>query len=85
MTWLKEFKAAVITKNTSKISELIDAMPQFEKVEQMQEVAYLIKEAYTLLETLKDQTRVQMNQIKKNIDFIEATAKEKKNSFDVSY
>jgi hypothetical protein len=85
MTWLKEFKAAVITKNTHKISQLIDEMPQFEKVEQMQEVAYLIKEAYTLLEQLKDQTRLQMNQIKKNIDFIESTASKQKNNLDVSY
>ena len=85
MSWLSELKVAIISKDPQKISDLIDAMPKFEKVEQMQEALFLIKEAYIMMNELKSQTLTQREQIKKNIDFLESTAAQQKNSLDVSY
>ena len=85
MSWLSELKVAIVSKDPQKISDLIDAMPEFEKVEQMQEALFLIKEAYIMMNELKSQTLTQREQIKKNIDFLESTAAQQKNSFDVSY
>ena len=85
MGWLSELKVAIVSKNPQKISALIDTLPTFEKVEEMQEALYLIKEAYVLMNELKNETLVQREQIKKNIDFLESTAAQKKNALDVSY
>ena len=85
MAWLSELKVAIVSKKPQQISYLIDTMPSFEKVEEMQEALYLIKEAYTLMNELKNETLGQREQIKKNIDFLESTALHQQNSFDVSY
>ena len=85
MGWLSELKVAIVSKDPQKIATLIDTMPTFEKVEQMQEALYLIKEAYIVMNELKNETLAQREQIKKNIDFLESTASQQKNSLDVSY
>ena len=85
MGWRSELKVAIVSKNPQKISELIDTMPDFEEVEEMQEALYLIKEAYIVMNELKNETLLQREQIKKNIDFLESTAAQQKNSLDVSY
>ncbi len=85
MGWLDSFKIAVVTQNTEQISALLDTMPQFDTVEEMQKALYLIKEGYILVDTLKAQTRTQLETIKKNIEFLESTAKAQENSLDVSY
>ena len=85
MGWLSELKVAIVSKDPQKISTLIDAMPTFEKIEEMQEALYLIKEAYLLMNELKEEVLAQREQIKKNIDFLESTAAQEKNSLDVSY
>ncbi len=85
MGWLSELKVAIVSKDPQKISTLIDTMPTFEDVEHMQEALYLIKEAFVVMNELKDKTLAQREQIKKNIDFLESTASQQKNSLDVSY
>ncbi|SFV51117.1 hypothetical protein MNB_SM-7-130 [hydrothermal vent metagenome] len=85
MDWLNELKVAIVSKNPQKISSLLDRMPTFEKLQQMQEALYLLKEAYTIIDDLKSKTLIQRNQIKKNIQFLNATAKKERNSLDVSY
>jgi len=83
MTWLNELKVAIVTKDTKKIDKLTKKLPEFESVEQMQEGLHLIKEAFLLVNELKNKTQSQLTQIKKNIDFLESTAKQQKNSLDI--
>jgi len=85
MDWLNSLKVAIITKDVKKISTLINEMPKFKDVKQMKEAQHLIKEAYLLISTLKEETLKQINQIKKNINFLESTMHEKKNSLDVMF
>ncbi len=85
MDWLSELKVAVVSKDPQKISTLIDTMPTFEKIEEMHQALFLFKEAYLLMNELKNETLLQREQIKKSMDFLKSTAVEKKNAFDVSY
>ena len=84
MNWGDRLKVAIVTKNPEQISELIEQIPRFEDVEEMQNALYLIKEAYIVMQELKEKTLVQMRQIKKNIDFLESTSPQQKNSLDIS-
>lgn len=85
MKWSNRLKIAIIDKDTDTISQLLESMPQFSSLEEMQEAFHLIKQAKTLLETLKAETLSQMNQIKKNIDFLNSTQNtQKQNRLDIS-
>lgn len=85
MTWSDRLKVALVAKDTNAISQLLDAMPEFTSLEEMQEAFYLLKQANTLLQTLKADTLTQMNQIKKNIDFLNSTQNnQKQNRLDIS-
>jgi hypothetical protein len=81
--WLNDLKIAIIEKNTQKIETLIDEMPIFETLENMQEASYLLREASILLHTLKDETAKSMQQIKKNLNFLRSTESSAKNTFDI--
>ena len=85
MNWLNAFKAALITQNTAQLQKLIDTMPQFSSLEEMQEALYLTKAAQTLFKSLKNETLTQLQMVKKNIDFLESTASMRKNTLDVTY
>jgi len=84
MAWLREFKLAVIEKNPKNIKHLLEQTPELETLEEMQEALYLTKEAYLVMQEAKEQTLLQMQQLKKNIDFLESTQKAQKNSLDIS-
>ena len=85
MDWLKRFKLAVISKDISTLGSLIDSLPEFSDIKEQEEALYLIREATELLNGEKSKTLLQMQQMKKNIEFLESTAKQKTNKLDVSY
>ncbi len=84
MSWSNQLKAAIVTQNTKAIKMLIEEVPSFNSVEEMKEASYLLIEAQKLMIQLKDETLSQINQIKKNIKFIESTAPKQKNSLDIN-
>ena len=85
MGWLSELKVAIVSNEPQKISTLIESMPTFETLEEMQEALYLIKEAYVIMNELKSETLAKRDQIRKNIEFLKSTAAQKTNSLDVSF
>ncbi|NPA65509.1 MAG: hypothetical protein GXO11_01370 [Epsilonproteobacteria bacterium] len=84
MSWFNQLKSAIVIQDTKAIERLTKKMPKFETLKEMQEASYLLKEAQKLMIQLKDETLAQMNQIKKNIKFIESTAPKQKNSLDIN-
>ncbi len=58
-------------------------MPSFEKKEDIESAAYLLREAAELLYTLKDEAALTMKQLKKNIKFVQSTAPQQINKFDI--
>lgn len=81
--WLNEFKAAIVTKDTKKIDDLMTSMPQFEDLSEMEEAFYLFQQADKLLNDLKNETSHTMKKLKDNISFIESTHTEETSRFNV--
>ncbi len=81
--WLKQFKIALIEKNTENLSRLMDDIPSLSRPEDIEQALYLIKEASLLVQTLKDETVQTMGKMKKNIAFLKATEAPKLNNFDI--
>jgi hypothetical protein len=71
--WLNEFKVALVTKDIAKLQNLMDTIPKFDSVEEMQEALFLINDARKIVTALKQQTILDMKKIKQNINFLEAT------------
>lgn len=85
MDWINSLKIAIITKDTKQIESLMESMPDFSSIEEMKEALYMIKEGIDTLEVIKSKTLLEMQTIKKNIDFLKSSTKEKTNLLDVSY
>ena len=81
--WLNNFKIAIIEKNTKNINKLLDEMPKFKDIGEIEEVMYLMREASELLHALKNETVTTMSQLKKNIEFLNSTQHEGTNSLDI--
>jgi len=82
--WLTKLKIAIVEKNTDSINTLLDQTPNFEKIEDVKEAMYLLKEAFELVYGLRDETAQSMEQLKKNMEFINSTQPANKNSLDIS-
>jgi hypothetical protein len=81
--WLNNFKIAVIEKNIDSIKSLLEEMPEFKDLNSMKEASYLIKEAAAFLQEKKSLMSVEMQQIRKNMDFLNSTNSNSKSSFDI--
>lgn len=71
--WLTNFKKALILKNFDTLAHLIDEMPHFESLTEMEEATYLLHQAKTLLKLEQSTTLSSLQQIKNTIDFLKAT------------
>jgi len=82
--WLNQLKIAIVEKNTNKLNELMDALPQLENNKEIKEALFLLREASELVYTLKDKTSISMRQMKKNIDFLKSTqSPTQRNTLDI--
>ncbi|MCW8838386.1 MAG: hypothetical protein OQJ77_05790 [Thiovulaceae bacterium] len=81
--WLNQLQVAIIEKDTKKLDELLDTLPEFQNKEEMQKASYLLREALELLYKLKDETSASMIQIKKNIKFLNSTQSKPLNKLDI--
>lgn len=71
--WLTNFKKAVILKEFETLNQLIDEMPPMDSLAEMEEAAYLLHHAKTLLEAEQSTTLGSIQQLKNTIDFLKAT------------
>lgn len=81
--WLNSLKIAIIEKNTDKINELLENLPQLEDKEDIEQAIYLLREASELVHTLKDETATTMKLLKKNMNFLKSTETQKINKLDI--
>ena len=72
-TWINKLKIAIIEKNPQEIDALVDCMPMFDDIKDMEASASLLKEANLLMMTLKDETSDSLKKIKKTKDFLNST------------
>lgn len=83
--WIKKLQIAIIEKDTDAIDLLINSMPKFENVKDIEAAMYLLRETLNLVSNLKDETSLTMKQLKKNIDFLGSTRVQTKNSLDLRF
>lgn len=72
-TWLNELKKAILLQDSQSLNTLIDQMPQFTTLPEMEEAAYLLHSAQIFLENERAQTLHSLTQLKNTIDFLKAT------------
>jgi hypothetical protein len=83
--WLKTLKTALILEDIETISTLIDTMPQFETLEQMEEASYLLMQSKTYLEKGKAHTAQILQQLKSNLNFLKSTQEEFPSSLNLKF
>lgn len=71
--WLAKLKSALVLEETAQLAALIDTMPQFDTLEEMEQAAYLLRQAKAFLETKKGETAQTLLQLKKSIDFLNSS------------
>ena len=81
--WLTNLKIAIVEKNTDRLNELMDEIPQLEKKEEIDQAIYLIKEATELVQSFQNETSSSMKQMKKNINFLKSTEHRTSNRLDI--
>ncbi len=82
--WLNSLKIAIVEKDSDKLSELMDALPQLQSQEEIASALVLLGEAKRVLEELKDETRLSMSKIKKSINFLKSTQAKPTSRLDIS-
>jgi len=82
--WLNQLKVAVVQRDTELLSSLLDDIPTLEDAQDIETALYLLQEATTIMQQLKDETAVSMKQIKKNIDYLNSSIADQKSQFDVT-
>ena len=83
MPWLSKLKVAIAEKNIENINELIENLPQFETIDELDEAQYLFKEVYLLINGLKDETQSSMQRIQKNLSFMRSTEVKPTTALDI--
>jgi len=81
--WINRFKIALIEKDIQSLEKLLEDVPDFNDLKLMKELAFLIQNAIKLLQNEKNTTAHEMHQIKKTLDFLNASASDTKNNFDI--
>jgi len=83
--WLSELKKALILQDFSALENIIATMPQFDSNDQIEEAAYLLSAALTLLETERVSTLSAINQLKNTLDFLKASETSPQSSLNLKF
>jgi len=83
--WLTKLKKALILEEIDEISSLLDEMPQFETLREMEEAAYLLVQSKSLLERHKSETAQTLQQLKNAIDFLKSTQTAQPSSLNLKF
>lgn len=83
--WLTKLKTALVLEEVERISTLLDEMPQFDTLEEMEEAAYLLQQSKILLEQKKNQSAQTLQQLRNSIDFLKSTNEEPPSSLNLKF
>ncbi|MDD5160341.1 MAG: hypothetical protein PHI47_09840 [Sulfuricurvum sp.] len=71
--WLTRLKTALVLEEIDRISSLIDEMPKFDSIAEMEEAAYLLSQSKILIEQHQLEAAQALQQLKNTIDFLKST------------
>ncbi len=83
--WLTKLKTALVLEDIEQLSSLLDEMPQFESIEQMEEALYLLIQSKTFLKKSKMQTTQSLQQLKNNLNFLKSTQEDVPSSLNLKF
>ncbi|HLD24081.1 MAG TPA: hypothetical protein VJA83_09055 [Sulfuricurvum sp.] len=83
--WLTKLKTALILEDFEHLSALLDEMPQFETLQQMEEVSYLLAHSKISLEKNKAETAHILQQLKNSLDFLKSTQTESPSTLNLKF
>ncbi len=72
MEWLDTFQLALIKKDEAALLQLIDELPQFPELQQMQKASILIEQAIELFKEKKETSASEMRKIKQAKAYLES-------------
>jgi len=81
--WLNQLKIAIVQKDVELLDSLLQDIPQLQDEKEIESALYLLQEATVLLQTFKEEAASSMQQIKKNLDFLNSTEAKKTAKFDI--
>lgn len=81
--WLTNFKTALVLEDFENISKLLEEMPQFKTLREMEEASYLLSQTKTLVEKNKLQTAHVLQQLKNSLNFLKSTQSEPPSSLNL--
>lgn len=85
LMWLSKLKKALILEDIEHLSELLEEMPPFDTLEQMEEAFYLLAQCKTLLETKKTHAAQTLQQLKSSLDFLKSTQTNPPSSLNLKF
>ena len=84
LVWIKKFKIAIASKDEEAIAKLILDVPSFKDIDEARYALFLVKEATVVIQNLQSETAVQLEHLKKHIDFLDSTQKPDTANLDVT-
>lgn len=82
--WLNQLKIAVVEQDMELLGSLLDDIPILEDAQDIESALYLLREATSFTQQLKNETATSMTQIKKNLDFLNSATADKTAKFDIT-
>lgn len=83
--WLKKLKTALVLEEIETISSLLETMPQFVSIQEMEEAAFLLQQCKVLLETKKIETSYTLQQLKNSLDFLKSTEQHPSHTLNLKF
>lgn len=72
MPWLQAFKLALIKEDGASLSSLIDTLPEFDSLKDMEEAKLLISQAITFFKHIERLSSIEMQKIHKAKKYLES-------------
>jgi hypothetical protein len=83
--WLTKLKTALILEDFERLSSLLDEMPQFDTLKEMEEASYLLAHSKISLEKNKAETAHIVQQLKNSLDFLKSTQTNPPSSLNLKF
>ncbi|MDD5052742.1 MAG: hypothetical protein PHO27_08455 [Sulfuricurvum sp.] len=71
--WLNKLKAALVLEQIDSISSLLDEMPQFSSLKEMEQATYILQQCMTLLEHHKSEAASALQQLRNTLIFLKSS------------
>ncbi len=83
--WLNKLKTALVLGQLDRIASLINEMPTFDTLEEMEQAAYLLQNVKIFLEEGKAETSQILHQLKNTINFLQSTQTDQPASLNLKF